>query len=407
MNRFNKKGFTLIELLAVVTIVGILMMLAIPSVSRTIEKSRKKTFLDIAKTYANAAKNLWTADAVLCGSEYQQASSMVDGEYFMLIDTSSDVITQLTEKNPKSPWGGGDLKGYVRITKAVDGDQATKYYVALTDGRHAIYDDPDNQKEVGLLGDEDILQDISQNEELLKAIQEIPFENGKYTTCSEESVTWTGNTPFGNSRNGNIVVVSGNGTNVGDEVCIGSECFYVISSDDDKVTMLAKYNLYVGGSSVNQVWTPYGAEATGMQDSTMLGWVSDRSVANGVTAYSSDSQKGVYYGSYNGSIVEGYVNNYKQILENNFGVNVLEARIIKSQDIVNNIFKCEEGSPNYCINSPYPWIYSVSYWTSTLGYGTASLWFVRTDKVFIYYAHDDYDRFGVRPVIVIPIDQLN
>ena len=40
-----------------------------------------------------------------------------------------------------------------------------------------------------------------------------------------------------------INVVSGDGTQTSDEVCIGEECFYVMYSDETTVTMLAKYNL--------------------------------------------------------------------------------------------------------------------------------------------------------------------
>ena len=41
----NKKGFTLIELLAVIVILGILMLIAIPAVTRYIEDSKKETFI--------------------------------------------------------------------------------------------------------------------------------------------------------------------------------------------------------------------------------------------------------------------------------------------------------------------------------------------------------------------------
>ena len=50
MKKMNKKGFTLIELLAVIVILGLLMAIAIPSVTKYINQSRKKT---LASTIAN------------------------------------------------------------------------------------------------------------------------------------------------------------------------------------------------------------------------------------------------------------------------------------------------------------------------------------------------------------------
>ena len=56
MKKRNIKGFTLIELLAVIIIMGILMMTAIPAVTKYIENSRKDTFWQTAKSYIDAAK---------------------------------------------------------------------------------------------------------------------------------------------------------------------------------------------------------------------------------------------------------------------------------------------------------------------------------------------------------------
>ena len=54
----NKKGFTLIELLAVIIILGILMIIAIPSVTTYINDSRKSAYVDTAKEIISGARNL-------------------------------------------------------------------------------------------------------------------------------------------------------------------------------------------------------------------------------------------------------------------------------------------------------------------------------------------------------------
>ena len=53
----NKKGFTLIELLAVIVILGLLMAIAIPSVTKYITESRKKTLTTTVGNYISALVN--------------------------------------------------------------------------------------------------------------------------------------------------------------------------------------------------------------------------------------------------------------------------------------------------------------------------------------------------------------
>lgn len=52
----NKKGFTLIELLAVIIILGVLMIIAIPSVTTYIQNSRKSAYVDTSAAYVEAVR---------------------------------------------------------------------------------------------------------------------------------------------------------------------------------------------------------------------------------------------------------------------------------------------------------------------------------------------------------------
>ena len=98
----SKKGFTLIELLAVIIILGILLLIAIPSVTSYINNSRKETYLDTAKQYIRGATNLVNSGALDIydtGTTYYIPSTCIP-----------------LETGGGSPYGGDFSPAYVLVT---------------------------------------------------------------------------------------------------------------------------------------------------------------------------------------------------------------------------------------------------------------------------------------------------
>ena len=70
----KNKGFTLIELLAVVMVLGIIALIAVPSVSNIIAKSKKDALLVTANNLVSTAKNYYL-NKMLLDDELNQAVS--------------------------------------------------------------------------------------------------------------------------------------------------------------------------------------------------------------------------------------------------------------------------------------------------------------------------------------------
>lgn len=113
----NKKGFTLIELLAVIVILAILVMVAIPAVTKYLNAARQGTYVDNARSAISAVRN----DVIISGGN--------DTEY-----TLDDINKLLEKKLYKSPFGScycADSK----ITISYGTDGAGTYSILLKDSK--------------------------------------------------------------------------------------------------------------------------------------------------------------------------------------------------------------------------------------------------------------------------------
>ena len=140
----NKKGFTLIELLAVIVILAILVMVAVPQVTKYLNASRNSAFIDNARSAVSAVRN----EYIITGGS---------GNAFY----NKDQINELLEKKLiDSPFGGKYRDACVKVKNTNTGSDLTnassvEYQVCLIDEKGNGFDLKDeNNLEVGNVEDD-------------------------------------------------------------------------------------------------------------------------------------------------------------------------------------------------------------------------------------------------------------
>lgn len=129
MKKLNKKGFTLIELLAVIIILGVLMIIAIPSVTEYISSSRKSAYVDTAAGYIDAVR-----------TKVNQAEDLqffdVNTLYLVPVGHDTTKACVSVEKGGASPFSDTWEYAYVGVT--YDGSKYTYYFVAKDGSNQGI-----------------------------------------------------------------------------------------------------------------------------------------------------------------------------------------------------------------------------------------------------------------------------
>ena len=204
-----------------------------------------------------------------------------------------------------------------------------------------------------------------------------------------------------------IKLVSGNLNTIGSEICVDDQCFYLIENDGEMLTMLAKYNLYVGAMCTSATNCQlYGNEATGLQNADMKGYQGTANrhgvVAFSQTAYwlSDSTQYPLYVFDQNSNLYQ-YVEFYKNHLKG-IGLLLKDVRLITKEELIKLGCSIPYG---FCMSSSYGWVYSTSYWS-----GTA------LDETHVFYVRSGGSNFdsyaynaghGVRPVVEVELSKIS
>ena len=117
----KKKGFTLIELLAVIIILGILMIIAIPSVTNYISNSRKSAYVDTAKEIVSGTRNVVNSGKL--GMYDTNTTYYIPASYIK------------TENASKSPYGEF-VEAYVVVI--YDGKGYSYYWISVDDAGQGV-----------------------------------------------------------------------------------------------------------------------------------------------------------------------------------------------------------------------------------------------------------------------------
>ena len=369
----KKKGFTLIELLAVIVILAIIALIAVPVVVNIINDSKKESISRSVDLYIDHVQKTITQEQLKNSKYDPDTCEIKDGDLICSkgeeeLTTSNGTKILKVEMNGKKPSNG---------TIKINNNKISYKNVLL----------------------ENIYHHMDEAGQKTTTTEERSSQEEQVITIGEDTTEETGDTL--------VTIQSGPNKDKeikkGTVITIGTENFYVYKYSNNIVYAIAKYNLKVGGVYNNSSYTVYtSSEVTNLQDPEMRGYISGQSERKGTTPFSSSEVHGTNYSSYEGSIVEGYVNEYKSKLEA-IGAEIEEARLITKEELEG--LGCSASS--YTCNTAPSFIYSTSYWSGS-AYDASSyyVWTVYSNADFTSDYYTNSNSFGVRPVIGISISEI-
>ena len=346
-----KKGFTLIELLAVIVILAIIALIATPVILNIIDSSRESTQSITAQNYKKAienslAKKELNKEHVSNGSyEIMEDGNLCLSKLENGLCENNDILKIETEgERPK--------KGYVEIL-----NNSVHNLIIYING-YKITIDSKGIVTVAKISDGTVVCTLEEKSTI------------------ETDLNYTG-------------------YNKGDKIQCGTESFYVIETSNNTVSMLAEYNLNLGKSWIDTIDEYDGIEIKQSKDNpSEIAFVQ----------------------------IQPYIDAYGEYLSN-IGVSDFSLSLMTYAQAAS--FGCEgvcDYNSNYSFecekscDSNYSWIYSNSYWLSDMDDESYAYCIINGYNIisagYIYgmscgeYQCDGYSFYGIRPVLTLPISQI-
>ena len=388
----KKRGFTLIELLAVIIIIGVIMLIAIPSVTKYIDNSRKNAYLNTAKEYIKGTVNKVNSGDL---DIYD-----IDTTYYIPVSCIG------LETGGQSPYGDFD-KAYIVVTY---NNETYDYYWISRDTQGI------GVKNLTLGNDLSV-------ESIVTGIKRTDVEpnigigsrfNIKVLSSDDCHTMNSAELSYNINEDGSVPTITypegkdRESVDTGDVIKIAEEEFYLVRRDGNNLVLITKYNLNVGQYSKG--------EPTGLQDPEIRGydyrteypdygmvpfsstyyWRSlvGTKYKSPYCTYNTDNLDCAYVYDENSSIYP-YVEFYKNYLMSK-GVYVKEARLLSFKEAID--LGCTSINDR-CTNAP-SFVGTTSYWIgSACSYD--GIWYI-TNQAFFSRAQAGHSiAVGVRPVIVI------
>lgn len=142
MKRLNNKGFTLIELLAVIVILGVLMIIAVPMVTQYITSAKKGAFVSTAKAYVSSARYAYLNGDYNCTGT-NGTYNMDTGKGGAVAIRFEDIQVDKTGGNSSFSKEIKEKLSYVIIE--ADENGRYRYYVRMVDAGGNGWDDAVNE----------------------------------------------------------------------------------------------------------------------------------------------------------------------------------------------------------------------------------------------------------------------